>query len=160
MEGGAVGHNFGRGAIQESFQQSLVEIGSVVSEEKIFFKFQPIRNKNFPWRPCFLSYQIKCEKLTKDEQQTTVAKWWQKLTWSWRKKLLLEIKESKTYFGGKGGFSFTEPKAFTAITIWLVFLNEGGFLTSSLASLAILCLSFSACLDLFSRKTIEIITIW
>jgi hypothetical protein len=25
------------GAIQESFQQSLVEIGSVVSEEKIFF---------------------------------------------------------------------------------------------------------------------------
>jgi hypothetical protein len=27
-----------KGAIQESFQQSLVEIGSVVSEEKIFFK--------------------------------------------------------------------------------------------------------------------------
>jgi hypothetical protein len=29
---------FWKGAIQESFQQSLVEIGSVVSEEKIFFK--------------------------------------------------------------------------------------------------------------------------
>jgi UV DNA damage repair endonuclease len=28
-------------ATQESFQQSLVEIGSVVSEEKIFFKFHP-----------------------------------------------------------------------------------------------------------------------
>jgi hypothetical protein len=27
--------------LQESFQQSLVEIGSVVSEEKIFFKFHP-----------------------------------------------------------------------------------------------------------------------
>ena len=26
---------------QESFQQSLIEIGSVVSEEKIFFKFHP-----------------------------------------------------------------------------------------------------------------------
>jgi hypothetical protein len=26
-----------KGAIQESFQQNLVEIGSVVSEEKIFF---------------------------------------------------------------------------------------------------------------------------
>jgi UV DNA damage repair endonuclease len=26
---------------QESFQQSLVEIGSVVSEKKIFFKFHP-----------------------------------------------------------------------------------------------------------------------
>jgi hypothetical protein len=30
---------FWKGAIQESFEQSLVEIGSVVSEEKIFFKF-------------------------------------------------------------------------------------------------------------------------
>ena len=28
---------FWKGAIQESFQHSLVEIGSVVSEEKIFF---------------------------------------------------------------------------------------------------------------------------
>ena len=33
--------HFWKGAIQESFQQSLVEIGSVVSEEKIFFKFHP-----------------------------------------------------------------------------------------------------------------------
>jgi UV DNA damage repair endonuclease len=32
---------FWKGAIQESFQQSLVEIGSVVSEEKIFSKFHP-----------------------------------------------------------------------------------------------------------------------
>jgi hypothetical protein len=30
-----------KGVIQESFQQSLVEIGSVVSEEKIFFNFIP-----------------------------------------------------------------------------------------------------------------------
>ena len=36
-----VGRNFGKGTTQESFQQSLVEIGSVVSEEKIFFKFHP-----------------------------------------------------------------------------------------------------------------------
>jgi hypothetical protein len=28
---------FWKGAIQESFQQNLVDIGSVVSEEKIFF---------------------------------------------------------------------------------------------------------------------------
>jgi UV DNA damage repair endonuclease len=32
---------FWKGTTQESFQQSLVEIGSVVSEEKIFFKFHP-----------------------------------------------------------------------------------------------------------------------
>jgi hypothetical protein len=30
-----------KGAIQESFQQSVVDIGSVVSEEKIFLKFHP-----------------------------------------------------------------------------------------------------------------------
>jgi hypothetical protein len=28
-------------AKNQSFQQSLIEIGSVVSEEKIFFKFHP-----------------------------------------------------------------------------------------------------------------------
>jgi hypothetical protein len=32
---------FWKGAIQESFQQSLADIGSVVSEEKIFFNFIP-----------------------------------------------------------------------------------------------------------------------
>jgi hypothetical protein len=30
---------FWKGAIQESFQQNLVDIGSVVSEEKIFLNF-------------------------------------------------------------------------------------------------------------------------
>jgi hypothetical protein len=33
---------FWKGTTQGSFQQSLVEIGSVVSEEKISFKFHPI----------------------------------------------------------------------------------------------------------------------
>jgi UV DNA damage repair endonuclease len=32
---------FWKGATQGSFQQSLVEIGSVVSEEKIFLNFHP-----------------------------------------------------------------------------------------------------------------------
>jgi UV DNA damage repair endonuclease len=32
---------FWKGTTQGSFQQRLVEIGSVVSEEKIFFKFHP-----------------------------------------------------------------------------------------------------------------------
>jgi hypothetical protein len=32
---------FWKGTTQGSFQQSLVEIGSVVSEEKIFLKFHP-----------------------------------------------------------------------------------------------------------------------
>ena len=38
---GTDGHNFSKGTTQGSFQQSLVEIGSVVSEEKNFFKFHP-----------------------------------------------------------------------------------------------------------------------
>ena len=33
---------FWKGTTKGSFQQSLVEIGSVVSEEKIFFKFHPL----------------------------------------------------------------------------------------------------------------------
>jgi hypothetical protein len=37
LEIGITGHNFGRG----SFQQILVEIGSVVSKEKIFKNFIP-----------------------------------------------------------------------------------------------------------------------
>jgi hypothetical protein len=39
----------GKGATQESFQQSLVDIGSVVLEEKFFFNFIP---------PFFLIYII------------------------------------------------------------------------------------------------------
>ena len=34
--------HFWKGTTQGSFQQSLVEIGSVVSEEKIFFNFIPL----------------------------------------------------------------------------------------------------------------------
>jgi hypothetical protein len=74
-----------------------------------FFRNQPIRRKNCLWRPCLLMdldemsnryrgpsidtfYQVlvhlvkrfqrrrlQCEKLTDDGQQTTDAKWWQKL---------------------------------------------------------------------------------
>jgi hypothetical protein len=33
--------HFWKGATQGSFQQNLVEIGSVVSEEKMVFKFHP-----------------------------------------------------------------------------------------------------------------------
>jgi hypothetical protein len=45
---------FWKGTTQESFQQSLVEIGSVVSEEKIFFKFHPPFFAHLAFRPCEL----------------------------------------------------------------------------------------------------------
>jgi hypothetical protein len=45
--------SFSKGTTQGSFQQSLVEISTVVSEEKNFFKFHPpfflamTKNRNF-----------------------------------------------------------------------------------------------------------------
>jgi hypothetical protein len=41
VEGMKCRTQFWKGTTQGSSQQSLVEIGSVVSEEKIFFKFHP-----------------------------------------------------------------------------------------------------------------------
>jgi hypothetical protein len=41
-----------------SFLQSNNSLCLIVSAEKIF-KFQPIRNKNCPWWPCFCSIEMK-----------------------------------------------------------------------------------------------------
>ena len=47
-----------KGTTQGSFQQSLVEIGSVVTEEKIFFKFHPPFFLFLTWRPFWLEVGI------------------------------------------------------------------------------------------------------
>ena len=49
---------FWKRTTQESFQQSLVEIGSLVSEEKIFFKFHPPLFLFLAWRPSWLEVGI------------------------------------------------------------------------------------------------------
>ena len=49
---------FWKGATQGSFQQSLVEIGSIVSEEKIFFKFHPPFFLFLAWWPSWLEVRI------------------------------------------------------------------------------------------------------
>jgi hypothetical protein len=59
---------FWKGAIQESFQQSLVEIGSVVSEEKIFprppFKMAAVtKNRNFFKWPKLLYFKPECAQI-------------------------------------------------------------------------------------------------
>jgi hypothetical protein len=46
-----------KGTTQGSFQQSLVEIGSVVSEEKIFLNFIPLF-LFLAWRPSWLEVGI------------------------------------------------------------------------------------------------------
>jgi hypothetical protein len=47
-----------KGTTQGPFQQSLVKIGSVVSEEKIFFKFHPHFFLFLAWRPSWLEVGI------------------------------------------------------------------------------------------------------
>ena len=49
---------FWKGTTQGSFQQSLVEIGSVVSEEKIFFKFHPPFFLFLAWWPFWMEVGI------------------------------------------------------------------------------------------------------
>jgi hypothetical protein len=49
---------FWKGTTQRSFQQSLVEIGSVVSEKKIFFKFHPPFFLFLAWRSSWLEVGI------------------------------------------------------------------------------------------------------
>jgi hypothetical protein len=63
--------HFWKRTTQESFQQSLVEIGSVVSEEKIFFKFhRPVskmatvtKNRNFFKWPKLLYFKPECAQM-------------------------------------------------------------------------------------------------
>jgi hypothetical protein len=63
---------FWKRTTQESFQQSLVEIGSVVSEEKIFFKHhrRPVsmmatitKNRNFFKWPKLLYFKPECAQI-------------------------------------------------------------------------------------------------
>jgi hypothetical protein len=49
---------FWKGTTQESFQQSLVEIVSVVSEEKIFFRFHPPFFLFLAWWPSWLEVGV------------------------------------------------------------------------------------------------------
>ena len=50
--------HFRKETTQGSTQQSLVEIGSVVTEEKIFFKFHPPFFLFLAWWPCWLEVGI------------------------------------------------------------------------------------------------------
>jgi hypothetical protein len=55
---------FWKGAIQESFQQNLVDIGSVVSEEKFFFKMATVtKNRNFFKWPKLLYFKPECAQI-------------------------------------------------------------------------------------------------
>jgi hypothetical protein len=68
---------FWKGTTQGSFQQSLVEIGTVVSEEKIFFCFHTPFFLFLAWQPSWLEVGITGHNLrrgpSKDHSTSLVA---------------------------------------------------------------------------------------
>ena len=86
------GTQFWKGTTQGSFQQSLVEIGSVVSEEKIFFKFHPPFFLFFAWRPSWLEVGITGRKFGMGPSKDHSTKAWLQLAqWFLRRRFLCEF---------------------------------------------------------------------
>jgi hypothetical protein len=82
---------FWKGTTQGSFQQSLVEIGSVVSE-KIFFKFHPPFFLFLAWRPSWLEVGITGHNLGRGPSKNYSTKVWLQLAqWFVRRRFLCEF---------------------------------------------------------------------
>ena len=80
-----------KGVIQGSFHQSLVEIGSVVSEEKILFKFHSPFFLFLAWWPSWLEVRItghNCGRGPSKDHSTQV--WLQLAKWFLRRRLKCE----------------------------------------------------------------------
>jgi hypothetical protein len=83
---------FWKGTTQGSFQQSLVEIGSVVSEEKIFKKFHPPFFLFLAWRPTWLEIGITGYNFQGGPPTDHSTKVWLQLAqWFLRRRLKCEI---------------------------------------------------------------------
>jgi hypothetical protein len=83
---------FWKGTTQGSFQQSLVEIGSVVSEKKIFFKFHPPFFLFLAWRPSWLEVGINGHKFGRGPSKDHSTKVWLQLAqWFLRRRFLCEF---------------------------------------------------------------------
>ena len=82
---------FWKGTTQGLFQQSLVEIGSVVSEEKIFFKFHPPFYIFLAWWPSWLEIGITGHNFGRGPFKDHSTKVWFKLAqWLQRSSLKCE----------------------------------------------------------------------
>ena len=82
---------FSKRTTQESFQQSLVEIGSVVSE-KIFFKFHPLFFLFLAWRPSWLEVGIIGHNFGRGPSKDHSTKVWLQLAqWFLRRRFLCEF---------------------------------------------------------------------
>jgi hypothetical protein len=89
LVGGLEGRTqFWKGTTQGSFQQSLVEIGSVVSEKKIFFLFHPLFFLFLAWRPSWLEVGITGHNFEGDHSTKV---WLQLAQWFLRRRLTCEM---------------------------------------------------------------------
>ena len=83
---------FWKGTTQGSFQQSLVEIGSVVSEEKIFFKFHHPFFLFLAWWPSWLEVGITGHNFGRGPSKDHSTKVWLQLAhWFVRRRFLCEF---------------------------------------------------------------------
>ena len=83
---------FWKGTTQGSSQQSLVEIGSVVSEENIFFKLQPPFFLFLAWRPSWLRVGITGHNFGRGLSKDHSTKVWLELTqWLLKRTFLCEF---------------------------------------------------------------------
>ena len=83
---------FWKGTTQGSSQQSLVEIGSVVSEENIFFKFHPPFFLFLAWRPSWLKIGITRHNCGRGLSKDHSTKVWLELTqWFMKRRFLCEF---------------------------------------------------------------------
>jgi hypothetical protein len=83
---------FWKGTTKGSFQQSMVEIGSVVSEEKILLKFHPPCFLFLAWWPSWLEVGITGHKFGRGPSKDYSTKVWLQLAqWFLRKRFLCEF---------------------------------------------------------------------
>ena len=83
---------FWKGTTQGSFQQSLVEIGSVVSEEKIFFLISSPLFQFLAWRPFWLEVGITRHTFGRGPSKDYSTKVWLQLAqWFLRRRFLCEF---------------------------------------------------------------------
>jgi hypothetical protein len=84
--------HFWKGTTQGSFQQGLVEIGSVVSEEKFFKKFHPPFFLFLAWRPSWLEIGITRHTFGRGPSKDHSTKVWLQLAqWFLRRRLKCEF---------------------------------------------------------------------
>ena len=84
--------HFWKGTTQKSFQQILVEIGSVVSEEKICLKFHHPFFLFLAWRPSWLEVGITGHNFGRGSSKDHSTKVWLQLAlWFLRRRFLCEF---------------------------------------------------------------------